>query len=216
MARGENGGTGRITGNRTSRAGSHRPHPRPFQVGVPRGRLCRMGSDGCRPRRHLRPRPDAAGPRLRLPGKRACRAGTAGDLPGPGRQGTKRMAAGSCRLHRPAILRRHECPHRPHGGAKRRLGRHLARRPDRDRAGGPSGHPDRTPRHQRHRPGRADQRPSAHRPVRGRHAGRRSTRSTRPSATCARSWHRSGTSRTSIGGISRDTACERIRSRAVT
>ena len=60
------------------------------------------------------------------------------DLPRPGRQREERMAAGSGRLHRPAILRRHERPHRPHGGAKRRLGRHIARRPDRHCAGGPS------------------------------------------------------------------------------
>ena len=121
------------------------------------------------------------------------------DLVGRGRSGWLRDPADyTC----PAILRRHERPHRPHGRAKRRLGRHIARRPDRDCAGGPSRQPHPAPRHQRHRPGRADQRPSAHRPVRGRHAGARSPRSTRPSATCARSWHRSGTSRMSIGGIS--------------
>ena len=106
-------------------------------------------------RRHLRPRPDAAGPRLR-PGKRACSAGTAGDLPGPGRPGTERWLRDPadytvlqyCADMNALIART---------GASRRLGRHLPR-PDRDRAGRPSRQSHPAPRHQRHRPGGADQR----------------------------------------------------------
>ena len=214
MARGKMAASDGSRGTGRRRPGSHRPHPRPVQVGVPRGGLCRMGSGGRRPCRHLRPRPDAAGPRLRLPGKRACRAGTAGDLPGPGRQGTKRMAAGSCRLHRPAILRRHECPHRPHGGTKHRLGRHLPRRPDRHRAGGPSGHSDRTPGHQRHRPGGAARRPLPDQPVRGRHAGSlRFPRRCRALPARGPGTLRERRGR-ALAAPHRDTACEGIRSRA--